>query len=209
MLVASEDGDVGLGHRERRPDRRRRAAARASAPSARRCRTACSVSMLPVSGAWQLIASGAMTGDQPEISATAAYSRLDRPGELRQEEVPQPAPAGLGLQVLEHRAGGVRPVLGEIAAHADLGREDLLAHEVPHPATASSAFGESAKSMVVLSLRAAMRRSGVAPPVRQLACVPRPGRRRCAAYEPAPSARRPACGRSLARGGSVDRAPPR
>jgi hypothetical protein len=32
----------------------------------------CSSSMLPVSGAWQLIASGAITGDQPEISATAA-----------------------------------------------------------------------------------------------------------------------------------------
>ena len=32
----------------------------------------CSSSMLPVSGAWQLIASGAITGDQPETSATAA-----------------------------------------------------------------------------------------------------------------------------------------
>ncbi len=32
--------------------------------------------MLPLSGAWQLIASGAITGDQPETSATAAYSRL-------------------------------------------------------------------------------------------------------------------------------------
>jgi hypothetical protein len=32
----------------------------------------CSVSMFPVSGAWQLIASGAITGDQPEISATEA-----------------------------------------------------------------------------------------------------------------------------------------
>src|SRR5450759_714571 len=39
----------------------------------------CSVSMLPVSGAWQLMASGAITGDHPEISATAAYSRLDNP----------------------------------------------------------------------------------------------------------------------------------
>ena len=35
--------------------------------------------MLPVSGAWQLIASGAITGDQPVTSATAAYSRLDSP----------------------------------------------------------------------------------------------------------------------------------
>ena len=39
----------------------------------------CSVSMLPVSGAWQLIASGAMTGDQPDTSATGAYSRFVRP----------------------------------------------------------------------------------------------------------------------------------
>jgi hypothetical protein len=38
-----------------------------------------SVSALPVSGAWQLIASGAITGDHPEISATLAYSRLDSP----------------------------------------------------------------------------------------------------------------------------------
>ena len=38
-----------------------------------------SVSMLPVSGAPQLIASGAITGDQPVISAIEAYSRLDSP----------------------------------------------------------------------------------------------------------------------------------
>ena len=37
------------------------------------------VSMLPVSGAPQLIASGAITGDQPVISAMEAYSRLDSP----------------------------------------------------------------------------------------------------------------------------------
>src|SRR5665647_668946 len=39
----------------------------------------CSVSILPVSGAAQLMASGAITGDHPEISATAAYSRFDNP----------------------------------------------------------------------------------------------------------------------------------
>jgi len=42
----------------------------------------CSVSMLPVSGAAQLIASGAITGDQPDTSATGAYSRLDSPETL-------------------------------------------------------------------------------------------------------------------------------
>src|ERR1044072_5295169 len=34
----------------------------------------CRVSMLPVSGAWQLIASGAMTGDHPDTSATVSYT---------------------------------------------------------------------------------------------------------------------------------------
>src|SRR5699024_8766324 len=37
------------------------------------------VSMLPVSGAWELMASGAMTGDQPVISETEANSRLEMP----------------------------------------------------------------------------------------------------------------------------------
>ena len=37
------------------------------------------VSMFPVSGACELIASGAMTGDQPVISETAANSRLEIP----------------------------------------------------------------------------------------------------------------------------------
>ena len=64
--------------------------------------------MLPVSGAWQLIASGAMTGDQPEISATAAYSRLDSPDRLGQEQVPQAAAPRLGLELLHDRRVGVR-----------------------------------------------------------------------------------------------------
>ncbi len=37
------------------------------------------VSMLPVSGAWQLIASGKMSTLQPEISASCAYSTLVSP----------------------------------------------------------------------------------------------------------------------------------
>ena len=39
----------------------------------------CSTSMLPVFGASQLIASGAMCEDQPVTSASAAYSTLVRP----------------------------------------------------------------------------------------------------------------------------------
>jgi hypothetical protein len=42
-----------------------------------------SSSMLPVSGAEQFIASGAMTGLRPEISASGAYSRLVRPAPHR------------------------------------------------------------------------------------------------------------------------------
>ena len=39
----------------------------------------CSISMLPVSGAEQLIASGRMSTDHPEISASGAYSTLLKP----------------------------------------------------------------------------------------------------------------------------------
>ena len=39
----------------------------------------CSVSILPVSGAWQLMASGRMSMLHPEISASVAYSTLVRP----------------------------------------------------------------------------------------------------------------------------------
>ena len=51
-----------------------------------------SVSMFPVSGAWQLIASGAMTGDQPETSATGAYSRFDRPERSGRNRFHRPRP---------------------------------------------------------------------------------------------------------------------
>ena len=70
-----------------------------------------SSSMFPVSGAAQFIASGAIIGLRPEISASGAYSRLDRPGAERrvgQEQVPQPAVAGLLLQVLDRPAGVVQ-----------------------------------------------------------------------------------------------------
>ena len=100
--VASERRDVRLGHREAER------ISPSSSGSSHRCFCSavpnrCSVSMLPVSGAWQLIASGAMAGDQPVISATAAYSRFDSPDSSWQEQVPQAAPAGLGLQLLQHR----------------------------------------------------------------------------------------------------------
>ena len=78
MLVASEDATSGsvIANAER--------ISPASSGTSQSCFCSavpnrCSVSMLPVSGAWQLIASGAITGDQPVTSATAAYSRLVRP----------------------------------------------------------------------------------------------------------------------------------
>ncbi len=71
MFVASEDATSGsvIAKAER--------ISPASSGSSHRCFCSgvpnrCSTSMLPVSGAWQLIASGAITGDQPVISATDA-----------------------------------------------------------------------------------------------------------------------------------------
>ena len=63
--------------------------------------------MLPVSGAWQLIASGASSLLQPESSASGAYSSWVSPDSDGQEEVPQPALAGLRLELLDHRRHGV------------------------------------------------------------------------------------------------------
>ena len=77
----------------------------------------CRVSMLPVSGAAQLIASGAISMLQPVSSASGEYSRLVRPDSDGQEQVPQPLLLGQHLQFLDHRRNGeitgpgLRPVL--------------------------------------------------------------------------------------------------
>ena len=96
----------------------------------------CSVSMLPVSGAWQLIASGAMSGDQPVTSATAAYSRLDSPEIVGQEQVPQPLRPRLGLQLLDDgRQLPLRrraPPRGPELRVGGLGREDPVVEEGAH-----------------------------------------------------------------------------
>ena len=71
MLVASEEATSGsvIAKADR-------SSPAISGCSHRSCCSAvpnmCSISMFPVSGAWQLIASGAITGDQPEISAIGA-----------------------------------------------------------------------------------------------------------------------------------------
>jgi hypothetical protein len=45
---------------------------------------------LSVSGAWQLMTSGAMIGDQPEISAIAAYSTFERPDSFGRKRFQSP-----------------------------------------------------------------------------------------------------------------------
>ena len=80
-LVASDDATSGSVMAK--PDRMRPSSSGSSHSAfCSGVANRCSVSMLPVSGAWQLIASGAITGDQPDTSATAAYSRLDSPDTL-------------------------------------------------------------------------------------------------------------------------------
>src|SRR3954464_14920588 len=110
------------------------------------------VSMLPVSGAPQLVASGAMVGDQPMISATEAYSRLESPPSswwkrfhrprLRASTFSSSRTGGgswLSGPLAPPGGGGVlvvaAPPPGPPLVVDRLGGEDLIAHEVPHPAT--------------------------------------------------------------------------
>ena len=59
--------------------------------------------MLPVSGAWQLIASGAITGDQPGHLGDRRVLEVGQPRDVGQEQVPQAPVAGLGLELLDDR----------------------------------------------------------------------------------------------------------
>ena len=81
--------------------------------------------MLPLSGAWQLIASGRMSTDQPEISASAAYSTWASPDVDGQEQVPQPAAAGRLLELARRPAGRcgrrARPPRGRRRSSASAG----------------------------------------------------------------------------------------
>lgn len=91
--------------------------------------------MLPVSGAWQLMASGAITGDHPEISATAAYSRLDSPDVAGRKRFHSPSSTSLTFQLLDDGRMGVCVVLGTEGFVRRFGREYLFSHEVPHAST--------------------------------------------------------------------------
>ena len=72
MFVASDDATAGLGHREARPDlalEQRLEPLRALLVAWRTCDSS---SMLPVSGAAQFIASGAIASERPVSSAIGA-----------------------------------------------------------------------------------------------------------------------------------------
>ena len=80
-----------------------------------------SSSMLPVSGAAQLVASGASSRLQPVSSASGGVLQLGQPGLGRQEEVPQPLLLGRGLELLDHRRDRVVVVVA-LGAVGTVGR---------------------------------------------------------------------------------------
>ena len=98
--------------------------------------------MLPVSGAEQLHASGAI-GDRPRISHSGAYSRLVSPAPRSlsgREEVPQSGGAGPILQLLHD--GGRLPAVGRrrelLGVYRFVGVDDLV-HEIED--AAAQCFG--------------------------------------------------------------------
>ena len=96
----------------------------------------CSTSMLPVSGAEQLQASGPIIV-RPRISASGAYSsvRQARPVlGVGQEQVPEAAPARLLLELLHDRRVHVRGVgRAHVVDVGLLGGVDVLVHEGEQP----------------------------------------------------------------------------
>ena len=90
--------------------------------------------MFPVSGAEQLSASGrrwAAAGDLGQRGVVEVGEALGPLGGVRQEEVPQPALAGLGLQLVEDRGVVVGVArLRDLAFVQRLVRVDPLVHEV-------------------------------------------------------------------------------
>ena len=135
MLVASDEATSGSVMQNAD-----RMVPSSSGASQRSCCSAvpnsASTSMLPVSGAAQFSASGARCGERPVISASGAYCRLRQTGAVLagQEQVPQPAAARLGLELLDH--GGAVPGVPGPAGGLDLlldhglGRVHPLGHEL-------------------------------------------------------------------------------
>ena len=114
-----------------------------------------SSSMFPVSGAAQFIASGAMWGLRPLISAKRRVLHVGQAGpgrRVRQEEVPEPSSSGFCLQ----RAHGGRSLPAEVAARSlrlelRLDRVDVLVHEVGQVAAQSLGLGHRRKSPCLCS----------------------------------------------------------
>lgn len=103
--------------------------------------------MLPVSGAWQLIASGATTGDHPEILGDCGVLQVGDTGEVMQEEVPQTSTPRVLLELLHDRRVGVHPELVELLAPHRFGGKTRLRMQTHIRSQISSACDESAKSM--------------------------------------------------------------
>src|SRR5665811_165886 len=107
----------------------------------------CKVSMFPVSGAWQLIASGAITGDQPEISATAAYSKLLNPDNSGKKRFHR---SRFFADTFSFSSTGGCACVSLLARHSSYSfsagntSSRMKSHIRAH---VSSAFGESAKSI--------------------------------------------------------------
>jgi len=110
--------------------------------------------MLPVSGAEQLRASGAIHGLRPAISASGAYWRFVNPPPSSwtagRNKVPQPAFAGARLEPFDDR-WGTPPVIGllDLLAESPLGRVHALVHERQEPLAQLDRRCSKAKSIVV------------------------------------------------------------
>ena len=152
-------GHLRLGHRERRADLARQQRLQPLLLLLGRCRTAASTSMLPVSGAAQLSASGASCGLRPVISASGAYCRLVRPAPCSasgRNRFHRPAPARLGLELLRSPAavshGPGCPARRAARANSALGRVDVLVHEVGQLRRAAPRSGRRTRSPSVVLL---------------------------------------------------------
>ena len=102
--------------------------------------------MLPVSGAWQLIASGPRSLLQPESSAIGAYSSWVSPDSAGRNRFHRPWALRLLLQLLDDGRDGV--VVGPGAVPGGevlrLGRQDVVAHEREHAVVQLAARAEGA-----------------------------------------------------------------
>ncbi len=92
----------------------------------------CSTSMLPVFGASQLIASGAMCDDQPVTSASAAYSTFVRPETSGRNRFhsPRERASAFSSSTTGGSVWSSGPFLRRYSSYSCLGGEHLGVHEV-------------------------------------------------------------------------------